>query len=255
VVEHSLLPSPDTKPPLLREHRLYQADWLLRFYHFSADEILSEAAPNFNPYLDPKCNWAIHNMHLFPIEVSTADYEMLLRVPGIGPKSAQRIAYWLLNAERDQALRLADAIVQVKNSVHFCERCFNYAQDDLCEICASPSRNAATICVVSAPHDIPPIERTAVFEGTYHVLGGALSPMASASSASPASASARRISGVFRTKCALVISFRAKNVSRHRAAVSKSLFAADSDIFSSTSANTSGRFPSRNAHASSKRAR
>ena len=99
------------------------------------------------------------------------------RLPGIGPKSAQRIAYWLLNAERDEALRLADAIVQVKNSVHFCERCFNYAQDDLCEICASPSRDATTICVVSAPHDIPPIERTAVYEGVYHVLGGALSPM------------------------------------------------------------------------------
>ena len=99
------------------------------------------------------------------------------RLPGIGPKSAQRIAYWLLNADRDQALRLADAIVQVKNSVHFCSRCFNYAQDDLCEICASPARNAATICVVSAPHDIPPIERTAVFQGVYHVLGGALSPM------------------------------------------------------------------------------
>ena len=99
------------------------------------------------------------------------------RLPGIGPKSAQRIAYWLLNAERDEALRLADAIVQVKNSVHFCERCFNYAQDDLCEICASPSRDATTICVVSASHDIPPIERTAVYEGVYHVLGGALSPM------------------------------------------------------------------------------
>jgi len=99
------------------------------------------------------------------------------RLPGIGPKSAQRIPYWLLNAERDQALRLADAIVQVKNSVHFCERCFNYAQDDLCEICASPSRDASTICVVSAPHDIPPIERTAIYDGTYHVLGGALSPM------------------------------------------------------------------------------
>ncbi len=91
VVESSLLPSVDTKPPLLREHRLYQADWLLRFYRFSADEILSEATPDFNPYLDPKCNWAIHNMHLFPIEVTTADYEMLLRVPGIGPKSAKRI--------------------------------------------------------------------------------------------------------------------------------------------------------------------
>ena len=99
------------------------------------------------------------------------------RLPGIGPKSAQRITYWLLNAERDQALRLADAIVQVKNTVHFCERCFNYAQYDLCEIRASPSRNAAIICVVSAPHDIPPIERTAVFQGVYHVLGGALSPM------------------------------------------------------------------------------
>jgi len=99
------------------------------------------------------------------------------RLPGIGPKSAQRIAYWLLNADRDEALRLADAIVQVKNAVHFCERCFNYAQDDLCEICASPTRDATTICVVSAPHDIPPIERTAVYEGVYHVLGGALSPM------------------------------------------------------------------------------
>ena len=99
------------------------------------------------------------------------------RLPGIGPKSAQRIAYWLLNADRDEALRLADAIVQVKNAVHFCERCFNYAQDDLCEICASPARDATTICVVSAPHDIPPIERTAVYEGVYHVLGGALSPM------------------------------------------------------------------------------
>ena len=99
------------------------------------------------------------------------------RLPGIGPKSAQRIAYWLLNASNDQALRLADAIVQVKQTVHFCERCFNYAQDDLCEICASPTRDASIICVVSEPHDIPPIERTAVFGGVYPVLGGALSPM------------------------------------------------------------------------------
>lgn len=99
------------------------------------------------------------------------------RLPGIGPKSAQRIAYWLLNAECDDALRLADAIVQVKESVHFCTRCFNYAQDELCEICASPTRDDTIICVVSAPHDIPPIERTAVYEGVYHVLGGALNPM------------------------------------------------------------------------------
>lgn len=91
VVQDSLLPSLDTKPPLLREHRLYQADWLLRFYHFTAGEILDEDNPNFNPYLDPKCNWAIHNLHLFPVDVNTCSYEMLLRVPGIGVKSARRI--------------------------------------------------------------------------------------------------------------------------------------------------------------------
>ncbi|ACL76075.1 putative DNA modification/repair radical SAM protein [Ruminiclostridium cellulolyticum] len=79
------------KPPLLREHRLYQADWLLRFYGFDADELLSKANPSFNPELDPKADWALRNLHLFPVEVNTAEYEMLLRVPGIGVKSAQRI--------------------------------------------------------------------------------------------------------------------------------------------------------------------
>lgn len=79
------------KPPLLREHRLYQADWLLRFYGFEADEILNEKSPNFDPLLDPKCNWAMKNLHLFPVDVNKAPYEMLLRVPGIGVKSAQRI--------------------------------------------------------------------------------------------------------------------------------------------------------------------
>lgn len=85
-----LLPVVD-KPPLLREHRLYQADWLLRYYGFEADEILSEKNPNFDPMIDPKCNWALKNMHLFPVDVNTAPYEMLLRVPGIGVKSAMRI--------------------------------------------------------------------------------------------------------------------------------------------------------------------
>lgn len=86
-----LLPSVDTQPPLLREHRLYQADWLLRFYGFRAEEILSEQDSMFNPLLDPKCNWALNNMHLFPVEINTAPYEMLLRVPGIGVTGARRI--------------------------------------------------------------------------------------------------------------------------------------------------------------------
>lgn len=101
----------------------------------------------------------------------------LERLPGVGPKSAQRIAYYLLNADKASALRLAEAVVEVKNTVHFCSRCFNYAQDDVCEICASPKRDQSILCVVSEPRDIPPIERTAVFNGVYHVLGGALSPM------------------------------------------------------------------------------
>ena len=91
VSSNPLLPAVDTKPPLLREHRLYQADWLLRFYGFSAGELLDEAHPNFNPYIDPKCNWALNHMALFPVEINTAPQEMLLRVPGIGVKSAKRI--------------------------------------------------------------------------------------------------------------------------------------------------------------------
>lgn len=86
---HPMLPK--TSPPLLREHRLYQADWLLRFYGFTADEIISEDKPFLDPLLDPKCNWAMNNLQLFPVEVNSASYEMLLRVPGIGVKSARRI--------------------------------------------------------------------------------------------------------------------------------------------------------------------
>lgn len=101
----------------------------------------------------------------------------LERLPGIGPKSAQRIAYWMLNTDKATVLRLAEAIVEVKETVHFCSRCFNYAEDDLCEICQSSKRDAGAICVVSEPRDIPPIERTGVFNGVYHVLGGELSPI------------------------------------------------------------------------------
>lgn len=91
VVNDRNLPAKDTPPPLLREHRLYQADWLLRFYGFQANEILDDAHPDFNPLLDPKCNWAINHMEHFPVEINRAPYEMLLRVPGIGVKSAMRI--------------------------------------------------------------------------------------------------------------------------------------------------------------------
>jgi len=91
VVHHPNLPSLITKPPLLREHRLYQADWLLRFYGFKVDELLDEANPNLDVELDPKSFWALRNLHLFPVEVNRADYEMLLRVPGIGVKSALKI--------------------------------------------------------------------------------------------------------------------------------------------------------------------
>ena len=89
--EDSALPAIGTPPPLLREHRLYQADWLLRFYGFQADELLSEERPDFNELLDPKCDWALRHLELFPVEVNTADYAVILRVPGVGPKSALRI--------------------------------------------------------------------------------------------------------------------------------------------------------------------
>ena len=91
VGDQKLLPPVGTKPPLLREHRLYQADWLLRFYGFKADEILDERHTDFNPLLDPKCNWAVQHPEFFPVEINRAPYNALLRVPGIGVKSASRI--------------------------------------------------------------------------------------------------------------------------------------------------------------------
>lgn len=91
--EDSILPEIGTPPPLLREHRLYQADWLLRFYGFQAGELLSADQPNFNEQVDPKCDWALRHLEQFPVEVEKADYATLLRVPGIGPKSASRITY------------------------------------------------------------------------------------------------------------------------------------------------------------------
>ena len=100
----SELPMLPQGPPLLREHRLYQADWLLRFYGFQADELLSEKHPNFNLLLDPKCDWAVSHLEFFPVEINSADYRTLLRVPGIGEKSASRI----IGARRYHSLDFPD---------------------------------------------------------------------------------------------------------------------------------------------------
>jgi putative DNA modification/repair radical SAM protein len=130
-VEDTMLPSLNTKPQLLREHRLYQADFLLRQYQFAADEILSEQAPNFNPYLDPKCNWAIQNMQFFPVDVNTAPIAELLRVPGIGPTSARRIVIARKNSRLDLA-SLKRLGVVLKRAQYFIQ-----AKDMSCGITAS----------------------------------------------------------------------------------------------------------------------
>ena len=103
VSNHPALPQA-VKPPLLREHRIYQADWLLRFYGFKADELLDDTHKDFDMELDPKCDWAIRNLQQFPVEVNKADYSVLLRVPGIGVRSAQRI----IRARRIQNLDFTD---------------------------------------------------------------------------------------------------------------------------------------------------
>ena len=103
--------------------------------------------------------------------------EELERLPGIGPKSAQRIAYWLLTAENADAQRLADAIVEVKRTIHFCPVCFNFAEGDLCEVCGDAQRDRTKVCVVEEPRDLVALDRTGEFHGTYHVLQGAISPI------------------------------------------------------------------------------
>ena len=99
------------------------------------------------------------------------------RLPGIGPKSAQRIAYYILRADDASVRRLADALLDVKQTIHFCPRCFNYATGDVCGICADPKRDESVVCVVAEPRDVQAIERTGTYRGLYHVLGGVISPM------------------------------------------------------------------------------
>ncbi|HWJ81847.1 MAG TPA: recombination mediator RecR [Nocardioides sp.] len=99
------------------------------------------------------------------------------RLPGVGPKSAQRIAFHLLQADPADVRRLADVLIEVKAKVKFCSTCFNVAEDDQCRICRDPRRDATVLCVVEEYKDVVAIERTREFRGRYHVLGGAISPI------------------------------------------------------------------------------
>lgn len=101
----------------------------------------------------------------------------LSKLPGIGPRTAQRLTFHLLRQRPEEVLPLAAAISEVKEKIGFCSRCFNLAEGDLCTICADPRRNPAVLCVVEQPFDVITIERTREFHGYYHVLGGALSPI------------------------------------------------------------------------------
>jgi len=100
------------------------------------------------------------------------------RLPGVGPKSAQRIAFHLLEVEEDQASKLATVLQEVRSKVRFCEECGNVSEEDKCNFCSNPQRDQTTICVVEESKDVQAIERTREFRGRYHVLGGAISPIA-----------------------------------------------------------------------------
>jgi recombination protein RecR len=101
----------------------------------------------------------------------------LARLPGVGPKSAQRLAFWLVKAPPEDARRLAQVIVQAKERIFFCRECGNVAEGDLCRICRDPGRDVTTICVVEEPKDASTVEKAGVIKGRYHVLGGAISPL------------------------------------------------------------------------------
>ncbi|MBN1290019.1 MAG: recombination protein RecR [Actinobacteria bacterium] len=103
--------------------------------------------------------------------------EQLCRLPGIGPKSAERLAFFMLSIPREDAARLAEAIIDIKEKIHFCGICFNISEGDICSVCSDSRRDPTTICVVEEPKDILAVEKTGAFKGRYHVLGGAISPI------------------------------------------------------------------------------
>lgn len=101
----------------------------------------------------------------------------LAKLPSIGPRSAQRIAFHIVRGREEDAFGLADALREVKERIHPCKRCFNLTEQEECGICRDPGRDQSVICVVEDPYDIGPIERTAEYRGLYHILGGSLSPL------------------------------------------------------------------------------
>ena len=103
--------------------------------------------------------------------------DQLGRLPGVGPKSAQRIAFYLLKLPKEDAERLAQAIIEVKARISFCRRCWNVSEGELCEMCSDSRRDPAIVCVVEEPRDIVAVEKTQEFHGLYHVLQGAISPI------------------------------------------------------------------------------
>jgi len=132
VVDSPILPDKTTAPPLKREHRIYQADWLLRFYGFTVSELFRSGGENLDPDLDPKVTWALRNLDLFPMEINTASYEELMRIPGIGHKSAKRI----MHQRRFAAVRFDDLKkmgVVVKRAKYFLLCCGRYYGNRLFE--------------------------------------------------------------------------------------------------------------------------
>lgn len=125
--------------------------------------------------------WASYWEVRDPLTIYAKPVEVLIdelgRLPGIGPKSAQRIAFHLLKADRVDSQRLADALVGMKDKVSFCDQCFNMAEGSQCRICRDPERDQSVLCVVEEPKDIAALERTGVFRGRYHVLLGAINPL------------------------------------------------------------------------------
>lgn len=115
-------------------------------------------------------------------EVSAADaltqlVHELSKLPGIGEKSATRLAYFLLNADSERVKRLTDSLTRAKEKIHLCSQCFTYTENELCDICSNPTRNMDSICVVERPSDVRAIEASGKFKGRYHVLHGTLSPV------------------------------------------------------------------------------